>query len=99
MPSETRIRLGAFGRKRYDITCSDAEAPKREEKMREVARDMVDAGLAVEADAILKRMGTAADADAFKVAVRLAEGLCSGRIPRKEASTALTFRKVGTKWT
>src|SRR5690349_664323 len=101
MTSEVRIRLGTFGRQRFDISnCSEAEAARREEKMRDVARDMTEAGLAADAVPILKRMGTAADAEAFKVAVRLAEGLCSGRIQKRTASASLvTFQKLGEAWT
>ncbi len=100
---EARIRLGSFGRKRYEIVnCTDAEAERREAKMREVARDMVDAGLAAEAHPILTRMAGATDAEAFRVAVRLAEGLCDGRIPKKQKTTeglATTFQMLGEEWT
>lgn len=103
MAHETRIRLGSFGRKRFEITnCTEAEATKREAKMREVARDMVAAGLAVEAIPILKRMGTAENAESFRVAVRLAEGLCSGRLPtdkKKSDGSVKTFQDVGAWWT
>jgi hypothetical protein len=100
MPHEIRIRLGSFARKRYDITCSDAEAPKREEKMREVARDMVDAGLATEAHPILERMGTA-DAKDYETAVKLAEGLCAGRLTKKKPTVdaTMTIRVVASQWT
>ncbi len=101
MVRETRIRLGAFGRKRFEITnCTDAEAVRREAKMREIASDMVDAGLAADAVPILKRMGAATDAEQFRGAVRLAEGLCSGRIGKPKASGAsMTFRMLGEEWT
>ncbi len=103
MAREARIRLGSFGRKRYEITnCSDAEAERRETKMRDVARDMVDAGLAAEAHPILKRMGHAHDETAFQTAVNLAAGLCDGRIPKKSgkaSATGKTFEDVGKWWT
>lgn len=98
---EARIRLGAFGRKRYEITnCTAPEAAKRETAMRTLARDMVDAGLAAEADAILKRAGRAENAEAFRVAINLGNGLCSGKIPKKTTTgLSTTFQMLGEDWT
>jgi integrase len=99
---EARIRLGKLGRVRVTVRgATPAEASRRETQLREMVRQLFEAGHGERAEAFLRKAESASDVETFRKVLSVATKLCAGKADAGAASAKATktFREVGEWWT